>query len=132
MSKAKAYSLSAAPAKLEWRLTRFPACMLCGSEGGHFPLAVHEIERRGHAPTRWANPANYILCCTSCHEGPLATMPHAEQLAWKSLKDSDNYDLQAWLRIKDPGLRAPNRVTQDEVDSFLERLRPKRTASRPS
>ena len=128
MSKAKAYSLSAAPEKLEWRLTRFPACMLCGSEGGHFPLAVHEIERRGHAPTRWANPANYILCCTSCHEGPLATMP----LAWKSLKDSDNYDLQAWLRIKDPGLRAPNRVTQEEVDSFLERLRPKRTASRPS
>ena len=123
MSKAKAYAADSAQEKLEWRLTQFPACMLCGATAGAFPLAVHEIERRGHSPTRWANVANYLTCCVNCHEGPLATMPHAEQLAWKMLRDPDCYDLEAWLRIKDPEMRAPHRVTQAEVDNFIRKLR---------
>lgn len=45
----------------------------------------------------------------------LAAMPHAKQLAYKYIRDVENYDLEAWLRVKDPSLRAPNRVTEDEV-----------------
>lgn len=45
----------------------------------------------------------------------LAAMPHARQLAYKYIHDILHYDLEEWLRIKDPELRAPNRVTEDEV-----------------
>ena len=47
-------------------------------------------------------------------------MPHANQLAFKMLADPADYDLDAWLRLRDPECRAPNRVTQREVDTFIE------------
>lgn len=122
-AKAKSYAASWADDRLDWRLTRFPACMRCGGGAAYFPLSVHEIERRGHAPRRWANRANYLLVCVFCHEGAFAAMPHAEQLAWKFHSDPECYDLDVWLRIKDPTLRAPNRVTQAEVDYFVVKIR---------
>jgi len=42
-------------------------------------------------------------------------MPHARQLAHKLLWDAEAFDLEAWLRIRDPELRAPRRVTLAEV-----------------
>jgi len=47
----------------------------------------------------------------------LDTMSHQLQLAYKQKFDSDHYDLKKWLRIRDPELRAPDRVTQEEVDN---------------
>lgn len=84
---------------------------------------VHEIERRSHAPMRWACRSNYLFVCQHCHSTKLDTMPHAEQLAYKAMMDPECYDLEKWLRIRDPGLRAPERVTQEEVDRFLVVLR---------
>ncbi len=45
----------------------------------------------------------------------LAAMPHPRQLAYKYIKDINNYDLESWLRLRDPELKAPNRVMEDEV-----------------
>jgi len=49
-------------------------------------------------------------------------MPHHRQLAYKLLADPKNYDLDSWLKIRDPDLRAPIRVTQQEVDEAVEAL----------
>lgn len=80
--------------------------------------SVHEIERRSHAPWRWADVCNYLFVCEECHQGELATMPHARQLAIKQMEDEENYNLKDWLRVRDPDLKAPERVTQEEVNEF--------------
>lgn len=103
-------------------MEQMPRCMACGESPRWPPLAVHEIERRSHAPRSWAHRCNYLLVCTACHEGPFATMPHAQQLAYKLIADPEGFDLQAWLRLGDPELRAPNRVTMDEVNEWAARL----------
>lgn len=89
--------------------------MACGATPQWPPLAVHEIERRSHAPTTWAALCNLLYICEPCHSGPFATMAHARQLAYKYLRDRDHFDLDAWLRLNDPALHAPNRVTMEEV-----------------
>lgn len=81
---------------------------------------IHEIERRSHAPWRWAHDCNYLFVCNGCHAKKLDTMPHAEQLAYKFLRDPVCYSLKDWLMIRDPELKAPERVTQEEVDEFVE------------
>lgn len=131
MGRAKAYLKENADKKQEWRLSQPQFCMLCGKKADWLPLSVHEIERRGHAPTRWGEVCNYLLICCRCHEGPFATMKHSVQLAIKLIRDPENYDLQAWLRIKDKELRAPNRVTQDEVDAVVNEIISK-TISKPA
>ena len=45
----------------------------------------------------------------------LAAMPHAKQLAYKFLHDDKYFHLKDWLRLRAPDLRAPNRVTIEEV-----------------
>jgi len=52
----------------------------------------------------------------------LANMPHAEQLAYKQLYDPMNFNREQWLRIRDPELQAPNRVTQDEIEIYVSQL----------
>lgn len=106
-----------------WRHAQIPVCMYCNSKAGWLPLSVHEIERRSHSTKRWASLCNLLLVCEGCHREDFATMPHARQLAVKFIKDRANYDLEAWLRLRDPELKAPNRVTQSEVDGFVELLR---------
>lgn len=101
----------------QWRIEQLQVCMYCGGNRSFLPLQVHEIERRSQAPTRWNHRANLLLLCETCHSGPFATMPHSDQLAVKMVADPENYNLEAWLRLKDPQLRAPNRVTQSEVDN---------------
>jgi hypothetical protein len=52
----------------------------------------------------------------------LAAMPHARQLAYKQRHDKGNYNLDQWLRLRDPELKAPDRVTQGEVDEWTRKL----------
>lgn len=106
-----------------WAST-FAKCWMCGVKDRFgLPLETHEIERRSHGPRlRWAHRCNYFRACRQCHEGPLATMPHAKQLAYKQLSDHRHYDLSLWLKIRDPDLRAPKRVTQEDVDAYLDSL----------
>lgn len=45
----------------------------------------------------------------------LAAMPHPKQLAYKFLYDDKYFHLEDWLKLRDPELRAPKRVTIEEV-----------------
>lgn len=80
------------------------------------------MERRSHAPESRDHGCNYFVVCSVCHQCDLDTMPHAKQLAYKQKWDPRHYDLEAWLRLRDPELKAPERVTQAEVDEFLRRM----------
>ena len=93
-------------------------CMGCGRKPQR-QLHVHEIERRAHSP-RWAARCNYLLLCQECHAFSFDCMGHSRQLAHKMICDPEHYDLQQWLRIRDPERLAPQRVVQAEVDAWLE------------
>lgn len=100
----------------EWA-SKQTKCWICGvSSYAGFPLETHEMERKSQAPHHaWANLNNYFCACKKCHMDDLAAMPHPRQLAYKYIKDINNYDLESWLRLRDPELKAPNRVMEDEV-----------------
>jgi len=122
-----AYYESIRQEREDWRASKVETCMVCGwgscgrSGWGQFKwLETHEIERRSRAAGRWANPCNYLLVCNVCHAGPLAAMPHKRQLAYKLAADAEDFDLVGWLRIRDPDLRAPKRVTMEEIRDELE------------
>ena len=113
----------------EWRDERrnwavdFDRCWICGAtEYQGFPLETHEMERRSQAPTRCMHVCNYFRTCKKCHMDDLAAKPHAKQLAYKQIKAPGNYNLMDWLRLKDLDLRAPNQVTQEEVDEWIQTL----------
>lgn len=103
----------------QWVKQQKPVCMVCGQPPDWRGLQTHHIERNRR---RGDIPCNLLRVCGTCHEGPLAAMPHAKQLAIKQTADPDHYDLRAWLQINDPDLRAPRRVTQEEVDQALEAI----------
>lgn len=94
-------------------------CFLCGSTTKG--LQVHHIERRPHccrAHRDWTE--NLFKACYECHAGPLATMRHKQQLAYKWLNDPSGWEsiddfVRAWLRVRDPQVVAPRRVTADEI-----------------
>lgn len=96
-------------------------CMGCGRRS--LWLETHEIERKSHCPTRWANRCNYLRLCQECHAGPFATMPHARQLAYKLYWDKEHFDLGAWLRLRDVDLNAPDRVRMEEIAAELKDVR---------
>ena len=98
-----------------------PQCMICGWQESSAPdiwLETHEIERRSHAPGRWAHRCNYLLLCNRCHHERIPLMGHAEQLAYKLRCDPEHFDLDAWLRLRDPELRAPQRVRMEDIEVY--------------
>ena len=122
MGKARDYYITNRVARIEWRLSVLDECMLCGwrnTHGGFVWLETHEIDRRSHAPGRWAHPCNYLLVCNNCHAETIPTMSHAEQLAVKWTNDPTEFNLETWLRLRDPDLRAPTRVTMEDVEECL-------------
>ena len=51
----------------------------------------------------------------------LAAMPHPRQLAYKIIYDTHNFEIEGWLKLRDPELRAPRRVELREIlDAFKE------------
>jgi len=119
MTNSRTYYRSIRDDRDAWRDEMPQVCMCCGRKGH---LEIHEIERKSQAPTRWAKRCNYLLLLNSCHAGPFASMEHARQLAFKLIRDPENFDLMGWLAIKDPGLRAPERVTMDEIREQVEAI----------
>lgn len=108
--------------RLKWKQEiseRQPWCMWCGE--GRFHLEIHEIERRSHAKHPF-HRCNYLLLCQDCHANHFAAMKHDQQLAVKAIRDWPHYDLQAWLRLRDPELAAPERVTEREVLAWVLKL----------
>jgi len=96
-------------------------CMGCGRQ--KWNLHIHEIERRSQAPRRWCHRSNFLLLCQDCHSGEFDAMAHPRQLAHKLWWDAENYDLDAWLRLRDPELKAPLRVMSGSVTYWLDELR---------
>ena len=114
----------------------FYRCFVCGKREPMNPgelsrLQTHHVERKSQShKSRYNHPVNYLRCCLACHEGPLATMAHARQLAYKWRSDLAGYGsladfVTAFLRVKDPELRAPHRVTVEEVLEALEKIQSK-------
>ena len=110
----------------EWRASTPNLCMSCENANVSWldkrhGLQLHHIEGRRF---KGANiRANYLKLCSACHADVFHSMPKPMQLAYKLLRDARHYDLQAWLRICDPELNAPDRVTQEEVSNEAESLR---------
>lgn len=101
-----------------WRDEMPQRCMRCWEkvELGTFRWPeIHEILTRGQAPNNWGFRANYLLLCNPCHlvHDPVQNWTHARQLGLKRLRDPKHYDLQEWLRRRNP--RAMTYVTEDEV-----------------
>ncbi|MCH9838234.1 hypothetical protein K0U83_21405 [bacterium] len=92
-------------------------CQLCRTAAAS---EVHEIERRSHAAKTWANVVNYLHLCQDCHHQVIPIMDHAEQLAVKLVTDPEHFALVEWLKLRDPGLRAPERVTMADIANYLE------------
>ncbi len=104
----------------EWKNAIFPHhCWMCGFNPATSQecrwLETHHIDRKGHSTVRADHSSNYFLTCNVDHAGALANMPHAMQLAYKIHMDSENYSLREWLMLRDPALRAPDRVTEQEI-----------------
>ena len=102
-----------------WRDSTPAICMHCCNPEDWNGLQTHEIERRSQAQRTWGHRCNYLLLCERCHAGPFAAMPHSQQLAIKLIRDPNYFDLKEWLRLKDPELKAPERVTLSEVVAHL-------------
>lgn len=116
-----AYATAVESLRRAWRSQVPGRCMICGKpEGASWRLEIHEIERRSQARGRWADYSNYLLVCGYCHGVVISTMSHAEQLAYKAVRDLQHYDLEAWLRLRDPELRAPQRVMWADIAEYLE------------
>ncbi len=112
-------------ARQRWA-AQHPTCWVCCYQfGDHLPepgarwQEIHEIVRRSHAAGQWAIPENYFSTCDVCHAAILASMPLAEQLAYKFLHDRANYNRVLLLDIK--GL-AETAVTEKEVGFALEQI----------
>lgn len=107
-----------------WREETVDFCMWCGASGGSSfgfnRLQIHEIERKSHASGRWGVRCNYLLLCPKCHGEVFDTLPHAHQLAVKLMNDPAHFDLDEWLRLRDPALLAPERVTLEEIVQYLD------------
>ena len=108
----------------------FGYCFLCFGATEHFDwLEIQHISRRGQSDKELVHSrSNLLRAHRSCHAGPLATMPHAEQLAYKFFCDSREWYtvedmLKEWLPIGGPCTReAPNRVTVGDVMATLGKL----------
>lgn len=102
-----------------WRDLMPQRCMWCGKSEREATcgLTIHEMERKSHAPRRWAKRINYLLLCWEpCHRVIFDSMPHAAQLAIKKLHDPRHYKLKAWHAI---GGRPLTYVTQAEVNDWI-------------
>ena len=111
-------------ARKDWAEER-KFCWVCGAKHhAGFPLETHEMERKSQAPHhRWANLYNYFRTCKKCHMDDLAAMPHAKQLAYKIIYDTHNFEIENWLKLKDPELRAPDRVNVRDILPFFKELK---------
>lgn len=97
--------------KLAWRQSQ-RKCWLCNKT---WACDLHHVERRSHGSTA-DQPCNWFAACRECHDGPLAAkVKHPEQLCLKMLADPMHFSLERWLRIADPELRAPCRVTFHDI-----------------
>lgn len=119
-SPARAYYRSVMVDRADWAASQPQRCMVCHLKPDYRGLQVHEIARRSSAPGRWWHRCNALLVDAACHEGPLATMSHAEQLAIKYAEDNGEFNLERWLELIG---RGPEYVTLAEVQDWARKHR---------
>lgn len=107
--------------------------MVCGHSPEHpWPrlpsecsvLACHEIARGPLRDKALDKPFAILVACWACNSGPLndkREWPEARQLAVLQREAPEDYDLVAYNRLVCE--RAPNRITQEEVDDCNNELR---------
>lgn len=118
MTKSQTYYRSVNADRNEWRDEMPQRCMACNKPFGWWRRPeIHEILSRAQAPNAWGFRANYLALCQPCH-GVIQNWPHAKQLALKERMDCFNYDLEEWLRRRNPN--AMEYVTEAEVESAYE------------
>lgn len=99
-------------------------CWWCGKKFDSFRHApqVHHIERRRWCGGRENDRCNLFLVGKQCHDTDLAASDyrlHAATLARKLVYDPDHFNLEDWLRLRDPELTAPERVTWSDIARHL-------------
>lgn len=95
----------------------FPFCWGCGVQS--WRLCVHEIAGGPHRQAFLDEPCGLLVLCWSCNCGPFhdrSLWPQARQLALLRSINPAAYDLERFNWIVNP--RAPNRITQEEVDGY--------------
>ena len=103
-------------------------CEICGCDPRRswawwldLVLDVHEIARGEHREKALDKRYALLIVCRRCHVLRLsspAEWPEARQLAALKRSRPADYDLAAFLKLKNPN--APKAVTQDEVDKWME------------
>ena len=95
-------------------------CWICGwPERCNTPMNVLQVHEMARGPARAKavlEPAAWFSACRSCHEGALAAMPIARQLAYKKMNDYPRYDRVIVNRLRG---RADEAVTEDDVNVEL-------------
>lgn len=103
-------------------------CMICGRSPksphrGKPPelsqLCCHEIANGPHRLKALDKPYAILVLCWWCNGNEVedkAKWPQARQLALLQRRSPHNYDLAAFNSLVNP--RAPQRITQDEVDEY--------------
>ena len=111
-----------------WWDKSYGVCMLClWKPGTRWPheawysdgLETHEIARGSNRSKAILEPSTFLRACRFCHQEKLDSMPFAQQLAYKMIRDPIHYDRSRVMVILD---RADTAVTQDEVDAAVELL----------
>lgn len=115
MTPAQSYYNSIKADRYDWRDEMPPKCMACGKPFRGFRWCeIHEILSRAQAPGAWGFRANYLALCNPCHQ-EVPSLGHAAQLAIKKRADPKHYDLDEWLRRRNPN--AMDYVTEAEVEA---------------
>lgn len=64
--------------------------------------------------------ANYLYICEEAHASDAIAISNRDsqifQLSLKKLRDPDHFDLQKWLRVRNPN--ANEYITEDEINDF--------------
>ena len=128
--KTAARERAAAGVRRSWVNATGRICMICGhgpfNPNPKYPpfmskVVCHEIS---NGPLRQASldkPFAVLCACKACNEGDLdkkGIWPEARQLCVLKVKAPERYDLDAYLRHTSPN--AMQRITQEEVDAYLE------------
>lgn len=96
-----------------------------------FVLDIHEIARGSHRAEALHHRACWLRLCRACHEaiGDASAWPVAAQLALKKVHDPQWYDRELVNRVRG---RAPESITEEEVDVWVEKLRDMGVLQRPA
>lgn len=125
--KTAARERKASAVRRQWK-KEAGACMVCD----HGPtkvnpalprfmssLEAHEISNGSHRQKTIGEACCVLVACVYCNRYRLTDKklwPEARQLALLQGKAPERYDLRKYLELTSP--RAPNRITQSEVDAF--------------